>query len=692
MRLILLSLGLVVGYVLCRAFAVRSRGAVSSPAAMAAALCIALCAALLMGAIEEAVAWAVFWRRDWFERFPLDATLVGLLAGAILADNRSSPSPARPPSPLPGAVQGRATGGTAGPAAAIPTILLAVALGVLLLLAAVPRTAWSSLVSRTQAVSASATGFSVSFSPAEARSIGQAIRAVARPLTPTQQHSDDVGFITSRLQVMESLVSPPDYRRLSGDVLSAADMFQTLHATRVILSGPDLAGPVKVGVSQSHFIARDRATFWMLHDRSDPDFASGLGKEVAAFASGQEMFLIALRRHVACLKQRVDATGDKRILEYRNFPLVEHITAIARSLMRLEFDTTLRSIDPGHPGLPAGVVADLVASLNQEVTALEVALQEFAGKTLAVARLRAADPTTRGAAAAACADAQVSLPDLASLWRDGKRGFAPYVPIFAAYLMSAIGDHAAATKLLADWIEQLNALERALPPDMRAFYGPMAAWLRLRVLTELYFVQRLSERSETAVPARIELMKYLAFEAFPAVLPGATRNLWQRGAGRGGTLPCRDPNEAWRQKIVLSYAQFAKDYLDYLVSNTALSGELNDADIRLARSLVGLDLECFPGIFATYAARVEQRAQFVSTFAIVTAAWGQVPAGREAGGEVAKLQGEARLAIRESIADLERITSAQTPPAAETTERLVFGEPSRRVLETVRKVKQSLEE
>ena len=707
MRLTLLSLGLLAGYFIGLAVMLRDRRQPSGPGRLALALVLGLAATLAVGAMLETTSWYMLWRKDWFEILPLDAAVAGLAVGLVLAEQRAGgvpgaaaghlPSAARPGEgsrgdgagllPVPPAAEGEKAG-------RLPTFLLGAALGVLLLFGALPRSLWADLLSRTQSLSASPTsGVSVSFGQAETRNIGRAIQDIARPLRLMREDQDsDAGFAESRLDALEALAGglnvPPDRSGFVG----SGDIFADPVNTGIVLSrDADIMAPLRLGVSQSHYIARDRAIFWRQRDAADPGYAPQLQSQIRTFATGQEMFLVALRQHVACIGFIVRRTEDQRLLEYQNIDLISRFVAVANALMELEFERTRRLVmGPGYGGsIGPHATQDLLEHLGRSTDSLQDGLNAFVRMTPAILgrsrNFRPQDPVFKD-----CSRPAVALPDLASTWIEQRHMVAPYVQIFAAYLLSAVGDNIAAVRLLAVWLDQLNQLEHEMPDAYRMRYGPMTSWLRLRVLTEMFFLQRLSEHSDNQVPVRAELLRHLIFRAFPSVLPEDVTARWTLQARGRTESPCRAAEEAWRQPIVISRYRFAKEYIDFLVANDILSRRITEADVQLAASLLDLDLGCFERTMSTDEL-ARQRALFVSTFASAVIAWGQTPEGQNAPKRLEDLFQQARREVRDVMNSLSRLEMQATAVGQPNATFLVHGNPRQQVFQTMELVREGLE-
>jgi hypothetical protein len=528
---------------------------VLASASTTALLLMALALMLLVGTISESTALAVYWRRSAIDILQIDAAVAGFTIGFILGDH--------------GRLRTTALGGLA----------LGLSLIGMTIVAAVPPGSWERLAASVQSLGFSEKGFQVSFAPGggSGGTLGRVIRAAAPPTTlqTGNGRQDLIGFPDARIDQLRALTFPSmaaESRRAELDP-KAYDSFARDMVFRPAPSANDRSLQASV-----HLIDRDRATLWLLRDSTEPEFEKTLPRLLTGFAASQEGLLRSLAADVDCLTAVVGRSGDRRLVQFRNFEIVEHIYIIAQNWMFVERERTRQTllgmrptqrfveiVSTTTPTPQSGpqlfrtrdATDDALVTINERLDLLSAKLVTFREWAVEFVKLRGSRPERDLAdVQKACAPDPAADPsarnnrpiaDPTAAIQGGASLYAPYMSIFAAHLLAAIGDHTAAIFLLRDWLTGLGDLEKTLG-KRSVFYDRMVAWSRLRVEAQIYLIQYLSETAENAVPVRPEFLRHLVYRSFPSVLSENVLASWTKG-----TLDvCRRPEAVWRQPIILS--------------------------------------------------------------------------------------------------------------------------------------------
>ncbi len=769
LRILLFGIGLWVGYASRRWGARRGSRAPTLPQAIAGG-CVLL---LVCWAAWQFVAWLFFLPRNLLHYAPIDALVVGMAAGWILADHqadaeRPGPDPQQAPStggapPDDAAASAASTRQTHGPArpdlqwlaslaSAARTTITSLGLLILALLGLAPPHFWSQIFERLEGFKAA--GLEVTLGTVAGQDVAQSILAsgtATEVLGPTSREERH-GFIKQRLERIHNLTHPHDPEKTDETTLGRDPTLllyvpvQSPHPRRNDGAGGGVQSP-QDKASQNALppprdIARDRALLLHLHlgaeatdtrRRSPPERMKAMVTELSRLAKAQEQFLARLAPHVACIREVVEETSDRRLLEYQTARVVEELYLVTRlwsSLERAHTRRHLKGLRPHQAGADATTnqahddaakeIRKAEDELRTHANRLSHRLGSFAwwaDETILVwragrpgsegvpsepaprgdsmigqphrrnrewAALR--KPTTAGGAAGQTADALPAtgggspyrpdwlledrprlrpaskhcdfrqetvraaenyllhnLPaaaDAGAATRSdlGQGGFTPYLTIFVAQALSAMGDHTAALRMLVAWQDDLKELIAVAKGEDVDAQGPArrpgtpprdaersrqiehflraAEWFELMTFVEILILQNLSENTELALPPTEEGARHAVSRLFPAVFSRISQDTSLRDWRAPTILSCRNPTNAWRQGLVLSYASFVKTYLDIRNKKLIRPDDITIADIEFADILEQLNLECFPD-------QIEpkdfprQRAQFALTAAAI---------------------------------------------------------------------------
>ncbi len=760
LRILLFGIGLLVGYASRRRSLRRGARAPSLPLAVAGG-CVLL---LASWAAWQLVASLLFLPRSLLAYAPLDALVVGLSAGWILADHQvdaeqvmaadadarpggteggdATPGAAKaPPSPSKGAPSAPRAHEPAKPGlewlvpltSAARTTVTSLGLLILSLLGVAPPQFWDQVFNRLEGVKAA--GLEITLGTVAGQDVAQSISASTKAtevLGPTSREERH-GFIDQRLERIRTLTHPHDLRKTHETSL-VSDPTLLLYVQAEV-SNPEEEGASDRGAAPStskaaesvlpppRDVARDRALLLHLHlgteatdtrrRRPPPGQLDEPAAELGRLGKVQEQFLARLATHVACIREIVKETSDRRLLEYQTARVVEELYLLTRLWSSLEkahtrhYLSLLRSGPPGTDetakraqDASRGEIRRAEAELRYHANRFSQRLYEFAwwadntilvwraarpeGGRLSPVPLSPGDtivphaeyngrrmhspatPVIAGTVAGQPADGSPATSGGGSpnrpTWarperpREGPRasrhcdsrednvrapenyivsifaaathaggrgrsefeegGFTPYLTIFVAQALSAMGDHTAALRMLVAWQKDLNELvavakgEASVSPDTRRWAKALpgesgrarqiesfllaAEWFELTTFVETLIVQNLSEGTEFALPPTEEGALHAVTRLFPAVFARISQDTSLREWRAATILECRKPTNAWRQALVLSYASLVKNYLDIRNKNLIQPDDITSADLGLADILEHLNLECFP--------------------------------------------------------------------------------------------------
>jgi len=723
MRLLLISLALPLGF-----FAARLRARwVEDPDTprILGPLGVLVASILVFLAIAwaESASVASFWARSVLTLFPIDAAVAGLVVGYILAVAIRPVKLRENDQQQPGVWAGVSLG-----------------LGVfgLLLVATMEPSAWRGFFGRVQGFSASPSGVSVSLGPAEARSAAGAIRAAAPTLIDRGTQALH-GFATPRLDLLVDLTFPP--ATLSIDeksFLTIDDLLNSADKSISVILGQAAGSPIEsapinananfnelprelLSRSQIQFVSRDRAFMLRLAQewastvegprsnfqenlrRDNTSFLLNLSDQLRSYAVAQEVFLSSLDRHVSCLRAIVGATRNQRLIVNRYLSLIDAFQSLSRHWVELELLSTVNGLEDdarAHQNRDPRRLVDVPHKIEKSREQIKGLLKNLSSKLSEFTdwagdvkiRFTAGGPSPDDAAA--CDKKkfeQLDIPLMSQLIGHPKFYYAPYVALFTANLVAAAGDHAAAVLILDDWQKGLAKIEAVMPPDDLRRYASVLAWIKLRVTSEAFFIQRLSERAENPVPVKIETLRRL-HAVYAPLLPPEEIKQWLNIDRK------QYCGAEWKQTLVLSYFRLVKDYLDLLIATASESTEMALADFRLAEQLSEVRLDCFRKTFESSPLRefgqpireLEQRLHFATTVALSFDAWRRSAEGRKGDEKAMSTKMlAAKAELRDAMTALERARSYSSRNSG-PTERSLIDEPVD-ILQGARQVRDYLE-
>ncbi|MGK7870570.1 hypothetical protein [Falsiroseomonas sp. E2-1-a20] len=635
------------------------------------AMMLALSAILLMAVLQETTLWARSFMQGVFSVVPLDAVAVGLVVGFVLADIRlSSIFSASPGAEKPNKILALSQAVSAG-----------LVLAILVLAAIVPSHIWVRIFDRVQEVKAGSVSLSL-------RETATSVRTAAPPQDPlANRFVSVVGFAPQRINQLQSLTYPPFQQAAARSPETANDIYFDPSASEDLILSSIASDTRRLESTQtSYTIQRDRAILYRLGTGQKREAERVLREMIPRFAFTQERLLTSMRPHVICLAKVIDITRDRRLIDYANFPKVELIVSnmhvLASAWTGLEkFQTMALVGETDVAGQP--LHASLVAQIEDRQRDLRENLREFNAWAARFAVERtfhersASDLASLSSACAppAAADA-IYTPSASDL-------FSPYLVSFSAQLLAAIGDHASAVRLLVDWFKDLEDLERAARAVSSQIPSSNFAWMKVRLLSQLVLIQRLSERSEQAVPLRTEISRFL-IQNFQSVISNHPVNIWYGNTGER----CQASAERWLQPIILSYLTYLKEYLDQLNTNPTSVQEISLSDIEMAEILVKTNVSCFNS-WLPIIEIIPQQAQFVLTYGTTVLTWlssEQAPlAERE------RLLSDAEIRLRIIIGRLER-SPQSGPRTLDSLESFVYGRAEQPLLDAARVLRQRLAE
>lgn len=657
---------------------------------------------LLMWLFWKATGWAIFLDTGFFTVIPVDAAVAGLAVGYILADQQLGAEQAvrseaerllQQPENLDAATKYSILGhmkllpkALANLQNAVPTLILTA----LAVLAVVPPTFWFRMFDRVNNFKAA--GVELTLGPVAGDKVTQEIRSAAPPRNPLggSGTNNRHGFSQARIERMETLTHPATFRSQPGVQASASAPLwvnPTAYLFTQIQNGtPERSSAGVPGLARIRDVDRDRAVLLHLQlgsealDTRNAPPAQGLRPATSSVAMSvrnlgatQASLLALLKPHVACLRQFIEDTGDRRLLEYRTRRVAEELYLFAQLWTSIEHAEVLRLVGPGTsqdrgidaearawllrhggrlsdtldhliqwthdfrhrlvllrkpvpvPFLPPGPVTDPPSSV-------QIAANASTGSSAEIRPAESDMPLPASCQASGANHAiftairallgnQGPEPGATRLDSFGSHGFTPYLVTFVAQALSALDDHAAALRLLTDWYEDLNRLiqaaekgePNAIPgsADTRSLLRLAAPWYHLSIFIDIIQLQTLSENSDLALPRTEEGLRHLVMTLFPDVLDKIKQNRMLPDWQDG--KQCRAPSHSWRQPLVLSYATWVKDYLDLRNAKLIRPSAVTQSDLDFAEMLGKLNLECFRDELRNSWDQDQQRADFALT-------------------------------------------------------------------------------
>jgi hypothetical protein len=744
-RICFLGLGFLAGYVACSWTAHRH----ASRPRLRGVLGVGVLGLILVWTLWQAVAWRFFLPRDLLTYLPLDALVVGVAAGWIVADHKpevvasgradaSRPSRGLGPRSSDGAGHAQPSGAQPRDAEAPPDgrapsrgadwltrvsdslqgAVTTLGLLLLFLLGTAPPQFWAQLFERLEGIEAG--GVEVRLGTAAGQGVAQSIIAstTAPEVLGRTRREEHHGFIPHRLERMQSLTHPPAVTQVR-DATLGQNATGLLFAKPVTLSTRSAAAGA--GMSPAvRDLQRDRAMLLHLHrgaratDTRAQAAVSAAGDDPVGFfkvlGKAQEGVLARLAPHVACVHEVISETSDRRLLEYQTARVVEELYRLARMWSSLEaahlhrhlqtFDQAPRSA--GQGAAERNALRAAREELNRQAHRFSIALYDFTYWADTVIYIwRSARPalpegarststapslTARAGAADASAGAPTTAPSaqgggegaVATWWhrpawlapdvvrtrpvsrhcsferRDimeienyvkslgdddfKNHAFTPYLAVFVAQALSAMGDTTAALRLILNWQSDLENLLKLIrgrslshlhaaswmqdthqmheQNEYERLFLFTAQWFELTTFADMIILQQLSEQSNFPLPPTENGLHHLTARLYPQIFAllqqDTTLREWRRDTSRG----CKSPSHSWRQPLVLSYATWVKSYLDVRNKNLIRPDDLTAGDVELADMLAALDLECFPDEMDV-PSRNRQRAEFDITVAAI---------------------------------------------------------------------------
>jgi hypothetical protein len=643
--------------------------------------------ALILLSIQEGISWASFERVSWLRRVPLDAVACGVVLGMVMGDvtrpvGRAGMGPLAAAS---SASDQKQESWFSGLAHAVKGLAIGLPMATLVVMALVPPSTWSLLLERVEKVQAG--NFSLSL--ISQQSAGRVVLSAASPQTSGRNEASAIGFVDSRLGQLQDLTYPAGFaetnsrRFLDPQVLDNVTHARLLIRRQGTIRDPFRfmeAGKYSLSVNPtSHAIQRDIAFVRMTSD-GGRDSAERL-EQLRKFGIEQQRVLIQLRPFVACLSAVVETTGDRNVVDFANFPNLEAI--VSRVLSLATAWANLERVQHATLGAatPRALVADtersrletLVGVVDQHQAALLTSTHAFAGwaqKTLHSGRAIRPNENDALRQSAACAPA----PFFPSPPRpEGGDLPAPYVALFAAHLLSAIGYHQLAVSTLVDWLEHFSRMTAQRAEKGFADDPQLLTWIRFRVLSHIWTVQRLSEGADQEVPIRLPLLRHLVM-LHQQLLDREELSRWHGQSQH----TCHREDDDWRQVLILSYFYMLKEYLDFLNISPGAASQVKQRDFEDARMLASVNVRCFSQDNLTRS-REDQTAQFVLTFVATGLTWvtseGMEPDKR------ASFVTEARLRLRDAVRGLQAAVQEPSEREVSFVRRLVAGQPAQTTLE-----------
>lgn len=712
-RILLLGLGFLIGYN-GRNWLRNSGAGVLSPLTTAAALLVGLAVVFLAWTLGEVLAWAVFWGRNPLLLLSLDALLIGVAVGVVFADQQPaveqrSKRQAGVPTRAPGAAAKR-QGAPQRFAEALQSMSEAwknlgsgLTIVALLVLAVAQPSYWEHAFHRLKNIEVG--GFGIELGPAAGQGVTETIQASAPPEPIGQQRERDRhGFTQPRLDRLQTLTHPPDVPFRPDGVrerlASNPSGFLGIASVKRLGSGDGGAEEARSGGggrdpprALTNSVLSDRALLMHLLSGADAVDTSKAGADTAPsarsvdsrdrlwdLAATQERVLSLLAPHVACVREYVALTHDRRLLEYETLGVVEHLYRFTRIWSSLERKMALRHLraEQSPEGAFEGSFEEAYGELKRQADALTGKLNMFGNQTrhrinawnvgretpppaaeplrapvsqgvgdsghrfagISTVAMAAAgrDQPTQPPGAGSCSEGTATLAEFVT-GRGGtagnvsrlfeKGGFTPYLTIFMAQILSAMEDHPAALRLLIEWQSDLEELRRAAAERPRSTRRPtpplyerdaflaVSTYHRLSAFIDMVILQQLSENASLALPPTEEGLRHLIEELYPDVFLLIRQDVHLKEWRAGHTDHCGRETHSWRQNLVLSYASWLKAYLDLRNQKLVKPEYVEKQDLEYATLLGELNLTCFSKELDTTVKRAEQRAHFAVSSAAV---------------------------------------------------------------------------
>lgn len=419
------------------------------PRGLYAAVALAFAAAALLEYLP--VYWAVkdgtldIARQNLADLLPLHAFLIGGLVGFLFADQTLADERA--------AAQAAGRGGDGeAKQGVLRTAIANAGIAVLVLAAVIPPSALMRLMNRLQIFEAG--GVKLAFAGGGGSNLAEAIRTASPPRSQWTggSPSGKGGFVPIRLDTMVELTHPPSV--VSGD--PRAGVFRNAVGYISAELGP--APPVLPDRDASGYtrrVQRDRALLWEMEAA-----AAEPGAEPPAAVQGrlrdlgraQEVFLAMFAQHVGCLAGFIEATRDRRLVDYRNVHLVQELFVLAHTWSKYEKRIALEGIfAPGAarrapPAAVAGRFPQAVAAgaLSARNTPGKAGTRAGSGAAATVAAAAAAASVAQAAGSDAPPQAAVAGGDVSEQLGVGLRSLHGPLSSFNTWIEHVMGSWSAA--------------------------------------------------------------------------------------------------------------------------------------------------------------------------------------------------------------------------------------------------------
>ena len=639
--------------------------------------------------------WAMFWGRPVIDWIPIDAFAVGATLGCVLADQHLvKEEPRRSESDESGSedFEGR-------PLLSAGALPVSISLSILLIAGLAPSQSWIGILERVQGVKAA--GVEVSLAASQGTDLARDIRSAAPPRPVDASFgpvvTERTGFVPVRLGMMRAYTFPAKLEGHSQSTpFSDSDLYILSIPADVLEIAANQIDPSPRTVRQ---ISRDRAIAWKL-ERADqantspptpPSWMKNLG-------NAQQEFLSLLAPHIDCLSDFVKQTNNRRLLEYQNYGIVADLFSLAHYWSQEEMNFLIARQDNTQ-----NTTTHINSLLQQQITSIGKKFESFGTFSQQFLRVWGSESASGRDGEASCFRQHIAANEIKRFATRFRRTnlesgwFTPYLSVFVAQALSAMGDHASAINLLVQWMSDLDkVVEHAQrnsgknPSLGDQSHRKLADWYRLQVFDAILTLQRLSEGSDISIPQTTIGLRAMVERYFPRMFKnmGESTNIptW-----RSATLGCTTSENKWKQTIIFSYVTWIKQYLDVAVQR---GDDINDDDLRFANILEELNLDCFPIYYDKMRTdaglpQAEQHLQFVTTAAAVRFARltqsreDQTPEDRRT------LRQRSEVSLRQAIIKLEQAQVA-SKDATDGLQVWVFGAVGGDVLTNARNLKKRL--
>ncbi|MBB5691841.1 hypothetical protein GXW77_20015 [Roseomonas alkaliterrae] len=527
-----------------------------------------------------------------------------------------------------------------------------VAFAVLIIVAALPPSVWSSAMFRLQGLKAG--GVEVTLAPASGRRGGEIEEGRAPPNSAQIGGPENIllrGFSDPRIQRLQQYTYSP-----------TISIEGTRRAMRWEAPARNLhyEAQYTIGCNSNEVvhIQRDRAYMALLHmgenarfDTSPPRKLSQnpLG-QFASVGRSQEYLLSIMRPAVKCFEDYISRTRDRRMVQIDSYAVVRSIVLLSRSWMNLESKIIEESMNQPRSVLIDHRIIDSISDHLDRVVERGMGLadgidrlQEELGNVVYAwdGDYRSTACWIETGARLRVMFSQMRPHRIESQYNNNginnhnkmvfeylssmgflEGGFSPYLSVFAAIALSGVGDHEASIHLLLEWLNRSFEVSNRLMRDRAHDTGARELmttlnWHALQVAAEIGFLQSLANLSGdvrgTLLAPSVSVFRHMVEERFRAVFglfgEGSDIIGWRMRGGQKAS-ECRKPEHRWRQPLIRSYATYVQNYLELRNRSFFSPGEVSARDLELADLLSELDIACFEDI-ADGATLAGDRVRFV---------------------------------------------------------------------------------